>query len=66
MKKQAKLLSTKEAAEKLGISQRRVQKMIEDEQIVATLVGSRYVISESDLAGVVVYGESGRPKKQAE
>lgn len=61
-----KMLSTKEAAEKLGVSLRRVQQMIEEKALPAEKVGRDYVILEKDLAKVTVYGKPGRPPKAKE
>ena len=47
-----KLLTTKETAEKLGVSVRRVQAMITDGSLSATKLGRDYVIKESDLESV--------------
>lgn len=58
------LLSTKEAAEKLGISPIRVRQLIQEGKIEATRVGRDYVINEADLANIKTYGKAGRPKKQ--
>ena len=57
------LLSTKEAAEKLGISPIRVRQLIQEGKIQATRVGRDYVIDEKDLANTKIYGKAGRPKK---
>lgn len=57
-----KLLSTKEAAEKLGISTIRVRQLIQENTIKATRIGRDYVINEKDLAAVKTYGKAGRPK----
>lgn len=57
------LLSTKEAAEKLGISAIRVRQLIQEDKIKAIRVGRDYVIAERDLAYVKTYGKAGRPKK---
>jgi excisionase family DNA binding protein len=58
-----KLLSAKEVAEKLGVSDRRVRFLITSGKLLATRVGNSYVIQESDLK---VMGErkNGRPKKE--
>lgn len=58
-----KLLSTNDAAIKLGISVRRVQALIETGQIAAHKLGRDYAIEESALASVKVYGKPGRPAK---
>jgi excisionase family DNA binding protein len=59
-----KMLNTKEAAEKLGVSLRRVQQMIEEKTLPAQKVGRDYVIMEKDLEGITIYGKPGRPKKE--
>jgi len=43
------LLNTKEAADKLGVSVRRIQFLITNEQLTAEKVGRDYIIRESDL-----------------
>jgi len=58
-----KLLSAKEAAEKLGVSDRRVRFLITSGKLPATRVGNSYVIQESDLK-VVAERKNGRPKKE--
>lgn len=58
-----KMLTTKEAAEKLGVSLRRVQQMIEEKTLPAQKVGRDYIVMEKDLENVTVYGKPGRPKK---
>lgn len=57
------MLGTKEAAEKLGVSLRRVQQLIETGDLKADKVGRDYVILESDLEGVTIHGKPGRPPK---
>ena len=59
-----KLLSTKEAAEKLSISPMRVRQLIQEGKIEATRVGRDYVINEADLATIKTYGKAGRPRKE--
>lgn len=56
------LLTTKETAEKLGVSVRRVQAMITDGSLPATKLGRDYVIKESDLESVKDR-KPGRPLK---
>ena len=56
-----KLLSTDQAAERLGISGRRVRALIAEGKLQATYVGGGYVIEESALDAVKVYGKAGRP-----
>ncbi len=56
-------MSAKDAAEKLGVSDRRVRAMIKEGKIKAVNVGGGYVIEESELKNVKVHGKVGRPKK---
>ena len=56
-----KLISTVEAAEKLGVSERRVRSMIEEGKITTLRVGGRHLIEAGALSGVKVYGKAGRP-----
>lgn len=58
-----KMLNTKEASEKLGVSIRRVQQLIEEETLPAQKVGRDYIVLEKDLEKVIIYGKAGRPKK---
>ncbi len=58
-----KLLSTNDAAARLGISVRRVQALIEAGQLSAHKLGRDYAIEESALDSVKVYGKAGRPPK---
>lgn len=58
-----KLLSTSEAAEALGISIRRVVELIAEGKLTATKKGRDWLIHQSALAGVKVYGKAGRPPK---
>jgi excisionase family DNA binding protein len=58
------LLSTKEAAARLGISVLRVQQLIWAERLPAQKVGRDYVINESDLK-LVADRKPGRPPKNA-
>jgi len=58
-----KLLSVKQAAERLGVSPRRVRMLIEGGKLVAHQLGREYAIEEGALEGVKVYGKAGRPKK---
>lgn len=57
-------LTTKEVAEKLGVSLRRVQAMIGSGRLPATKFGRDYMIREADLK-VVENRKVGRPKKDA-
>jgi excisionase family DNA binding protein len=56
-------LSIKEAAERLGVSARRVNQLIDEGKLIAQKIGNQYVIKESDLQKVKIYGKPGRPKK---
>ena len=58
-----KLISTDEAAERLGVSGRRVRQLIDEGKLAAQHVGGGYVIDEAALEGVKVYGKPGRPPK---
>lgn len=57
------LLTTKEASEKLGVSVRRVQAMINDGRLKAQKLGRDYVIDEKDLE-TVKDRKVGRPKQK--
>jgi excisionase family DNA binding protein len=57
------LLSLKETAEKLGVSGRRVNQLIDENKLPAKKIGNSYVIKEDDLANVKIYGKPGRPAK---
>ena len=56
------LLTTNEAAEKLGVSVRRVQALITNGALPASKLGRDYVIKESDLE-LVKDRKPGRPLK---
>ena len=58
-----KLIGTDEAAERLGVSGRRVRQLIDEGKLTAQYVGGGYVIDEAALEGVKVYGKPGRPPK---
>ncbi len=60
-----KLISTDEAAERLGVSGRRVRALIAEGKLTAQYVGGGYVIEEGALEAVQVYGKAGRPPKDA-
>ncbi len=59
-----KLISAKDAAEKLGVSDRRIRAMIKEGKIKAVNVGGGYVIEEKDLSNVTIHGKPGRPAKE--
>jgi len=58
------LLTTKQAADRLGVSDRRIRMLIKDGQLRAHQLGREYAIEESALEGVKVYGKPGRPRKE--
>lgn len=57
------LIGTKEASERLEISQKRVQALIKNGQLPAEKVGRDWLIKESDLE-LVKERKVGRPKKK--
>ncbi len=57
------LITIKEAAEKLGVSARRVNQLIDEKKLPAQKIGSQYVINEKDLSKVTIHGKPGRPQK---
>ena len=57
------LLSTKEAAIKLGVSVRRIRQLIDESRLPAQKVGRDYAIEEKSLKDVQIYGKPGRPRK---
>ena len=57
------MIGTDEAAERLGVSGRRVRQLIDEGKLTAQYVGGGYVIDEAALEGVKVYGKPGRPPK---
>lgn len=61
-------LTTKEAAEKLGISQRQVQTLIQNGRIPFEKIGRDLFIEEENLKleSVQIRKKTGRPKKEAE
>ncbi len=59
-----KLLGTKEASERLAVSQQRIQALIKNGQLPAEKVGRDWLIKESDL-DLVRNRQVGRPKKDA-
>ncbi len=56
-----KLLTVKEAASRLGVSDRRVRKLIANGKLRAHKLGHEHAIEEQALIGVKVYGKAGRP-----
>jgi excisionase family DNA binding protein len=59
-----KLLTTKDAAEKLGVSVRRIRALITEGKLKAHQLGREYAIEESSLNSIQTYGKSGRPPKE--
>jgi len=59
-KRNMKLLTTEEAAERLGVTKRRVQAMIRSERLLAEKMGRDWFIREEDLA-LVADRKPGRP-----
>lgn len=57
------LLTTTEAARRMGITPRRVLRLIEEERLPATRYGRDYLIREADLARLV-RRPVGRPRKE--
>lgn len=57
----SKLLTTKQSAEKLNVSVRRIQTLITKNQLKAEKVGRDYLIREADLDRIKA-GVNGRPK----
>jgi excisionase family DNA binding protein len=60
----AELLTTAEAADRLGLTMRAVQKMIEAGRLVARKVGRDYLIDPAALANIPKQA-AGRPPKAA-
>ncbi len=58
-----KLMSTSEAAKKLGVSERRIRSMIDEGKLVAHKLSRDYAIEDAALKSVPVYGKRGRPSK---
>lgn len=56
-----KLLNTSEAAERLGVSERRIRSLITEGKLEAQKFGRDYAIEESALKKATVYGKRGRP-----
>lgn len=64
MNAHVKLLSTSEAASKLGVTERRVRSMITEGKLAAHKLGRDYAIEEQLLKTVPVYGKRGRPSRE--
>ena len=63
-KKSMSMLTTKQVAERLGVSVRRVHALIQGERLPAEKIGRDYLIKEADLR-LVADRPTGRPPKQA-
>jgi excisionase family DNA binding protein len=59
------LLTTSEAAKRLGVSLRAVQKMIEHGRLTAKKVGRDYLIRAEDLSNIKRRSNAGRPSKSS-
>jgi excisionase family DNA binding protein len=59
------LLNTTEAAKRLGLTVRAVQKMIEAGRLEAKRVGRDYIIMASSLSDIKRKSQAGRPPKIA-
>jgi excisionase family DNA binding protein len=59
------LLNTSEAAERLGLTVRAVQKMIEAGRLQAKRVGRDYIILASSLSDIKRKSQAGRPPNTA-
>ena len=57
-------LTTKEAAERLGISVRQVQTLIKQERLPATKKGRDWFVLESDIENLPDRKKTGRPPKK--
>ncbi|HYF48883.1 MAG TPA: helix-turn-helix domain-containing protein [Planctomycetota bacterium] len=58
-----KLLTTEQAAERLGVSPQRVRMLIKEERLPATRLGRDWLVNEKDLKLVAVR-KPGRPPKK--
>lgn len=59
-----KLITSNEAATRLGIHQTRVQVLIREKRLPAQMLGGTYLIDENDLK-LVADRKPGRPPKQS-
>ena len=59
-----RLITTKEAAERLNVSVKRVTALIREGRLPAEKVGRDWLINERDLAKVQIR-KTGRPRKAA-
>jgi excisionase family DNA binding protein len=58
------LLTTKEAAERLGVTVQRIHALIKNERLPAQKMGRDYFVEEKDLK-LVEERKPGRPRKDA-
>lgn len=56
------LLTTKQVAERLGVTMKRVQAMVRDKRLPAEKIGRDYLIKEMDLK-LVMNRKPGRPRQ---
>jgi excisionase family DNA binding protein len=63
----SKIYGTKDAAEKLGVSQARIRQYIQEERLQATKIGRDHIIEGVVLEDFAEYGrkKSGRPQKKS-
>lgn len=61
--KKRKLLSVKDAAEALKLSEQRIKQLIYEERLPAEKVGNQWIVFESDLEAVKER-PTGRPPKE--
>jgi excisionase family DNA binding protein len=59
-----KLLSVKDAAAVLELSEQRIKQLIYEERLQAEKIGNQWIIAEADLEAVKDR-QTGRPKKEA-
>ncbi len=62
--KKGKLLSVKDAAAALDLSEQRIKQLIYEERLRAEKIGNQWIIVEADLE-TVKDRQTGRPKKEA-
>jgi excisionase family DNA binding protein len=62
---EVEMLTTKQAAERAGVSERRIRQLIKDGTIDAVKVGRDHLIDPDSLSKVTFYGTPGRPRKAA-
>jgi excisionase family DNA binding protein len=60
----SEFLTTKEIAEKLSVSVRRVRQYIENNQLKAEKIGRDYMVRENELKNIQINEKAGRPKKE--